>query len=126
MGWRTSTHVSPSCSPRPVMAEALEALIDSLLYEGYALYPYTPGATKNSTPTPFGILYPPVYAATLASTFDHLELRCVVEAPPDAVLDAQVRFLAADGERHQAQPYTLPLAAATVARLTATAVDELA
>ena len=47
------------------MTDALEALVDSLLYEGYALYPYTPGAAKNSTPTPFGIVYPPVYAATL-------------------------------------------------------------
>ena len=42
---------------------ALEQLVDSLLYEGYALYPYTPGATKNATPTPFGIVYPPAYAA---------------------------------------------------------------
>ena len=33
----------------------------SLLYEGYALYPYTPGV-KNATPTPFGIVYPPAYA----------------------------------------------------------------
>jgi len=36
----------------------LERLVDSLLFEGYALYPYTPGATKNATPTPFGIVYP--------------------------------------------------------------------
>ena len=41
----------------------LEELVSSLLYEGYALYPYTPGATKNATPTPFGIVYPPDYAA---------------------------------------------------------------
>jgi hypothetical protein len=34
----------------------LERLVDSLLFEGYALYPYTPGATKNATPTPFGIV----------------------------------------------------------------------
>ena len=40
----------------------LDALVDTLLYEGYALYPYTPGATKNATPTPFGIVYPPAYA----------------------------------------------------------------
>jgi hypothetical protein len=84
------------------MADHLEDLLESLLWEGYALYPYTPGATKNATPTPFGIVYPPVYAAALASTFDHLELRCVVRAPADAVLSAEVRFLAASGERHQA------------------------
>ena len=44
-------------------APFLEELVSSLLYEGYALYPYTPGATKNATPTPFGIVYPPDYAA---------------------------------------------------------------
>jgi hypothetical protein len=99
------------------MADALEELVDSLLYEGYALYPYTPGATKNSTPTPFGIAYPPVYAATLSSTFDHLELRCVLEAPPDAVLRAEVRFLAAGGERHQAQPRRVELLGAMVGAL---------
>jgi len=99
------------------MADALEELVDSLLYEGYALYPYTPGATKNSTPTPFGIAYPPVYAATLSSTFDHLELRCVLEAPPDAVLRAEVRFLATGGERHQAQPRRVELLGAMVGAL---------
>jgi hypothetical protein len=95
----------------------LDALVDSLLWEGYALYPYTPTATKNATPTPFGILYPPVYAASLASTFDHLELRCVLKAPADAVLSAEVRFLAPLGERHQAQPEKLELAGAMVGAL---------
>ena len=63
------------------MSDALERLVDSLLYEGYALYPYTPGATKNATPTPFGIVYPPAYARPADSTFDHLRLECLVEAP---------------------------------------------
>lgn len=85
------------------MTDRVQELVQSLLWEGYALYPYTPGATKNATPTPFGILYPPVYAATLTSTFDHLELRCVLEAAPDAVLTAEVQFLAACGDRHRAQ-----------------------
>ena len=57
----------------------MNELVESLLYEGYALYPYTPGATKNATPTPFGIVYPPAYARQLDTTFDHLELQCVVE-----------------------------------------------
>ena len=48
----------------------LDELVSSLLYEGYALYPYTPGATKNATPTPFGIVYPPRYAAGSSATFD--------------------------------------------------------
>ncbi len=58
------------------MEKALESLLDSLLYEGYALYPYTPGATKNATPTPFGIVYPPAYAEASDATFDHLRMEC--------------------------------------------------
>jgi hypothetical protein len=99
------------------VADHLEELLESLLWEGYALYPYTPGATKNATPTPFGIVYPPVYAAALASTFDHLELRCVVCAPADAVLSAEVRFLAASGERHQAAPHRVELPGAMAGAL---------
>jgi hypothetical protein len=85
------------------MNEGLERLVESLLYEGYALYPYTPGATKNATPTPFGIVYPPAYAARHDSTFDHLALTCLAEPGPDATLEAEVRFLAASGVRHQAE-----------------------
>ena len=100
------------------MTDALEALLDSLLYEGYALYPYTPGATKNATPTPFGIVYPPAYAAALATTYDHVELRCLLDAPADAVLRGEVRFLASSGERHQAQPHVLSIGGAMVGALT--------
>ena len=81
---------------------SVDELVDSLLYEGYALYPYTPGATKNATPTPFGIVYPPAYAATLDSTHEHLELRCVVEGDGD--ISAEVRLLLPSGERHVAEP----------------------
>ena len=91
------------------MTDALERLLDSLLWEGYALYPYTPGATKNATPTPFGIVYPPVYAASLDTTFDNLELRCVALAPADAVLAGEVRFLASSGQRHEAKPHRVKL-----------------
>ncbi len=84
------------------MSDLLEPLLDSLLYEGYALYPYTPGATKNATPTPFGIVYPPVYAARLDSTFDHLRVECLVEAGPGAQLGAEARLLIASGDRHRA------------------------
>jgi hypothetical protein len=106
------------------MTEALEQLVDSLLWEGYALYPYTPTATKNATPTPFGIVYPPAYAAVLASTFDHLELRCVLEAAPDAVLSGSVRFLAALGERHKASARRIDIAGAMVGALGAAAAEK--
>src|ERR1035441_2990981 len=59
------------------MPDRLEELVSSLLYEGYALYPYTPEATKNATPTPFGIVYPPAYAAECAGAHDHARLEAV-------------------------------------------------
>jgi hypothetical protein len=79
----------------------MNELVESLLYEGYALYPYTPGATKNATPTPFGIVYPPAYARQFDTTYDHLELQCVVEG--DLRVSSEVRFLLPSGERHVAE-----------------------
>jgi hypothetical protein len=93
------------------VSEALERLVDSLLYEGYALYPYTPGATKNATPTPFGIVYPPAYAARHDSTFDHLELVCLAESAESGMPSAEVRFLVSSGVRHQAEEHRAALAA---------------
>ena len=84
------------------MTEALDQLVDSLLYEGYALYPYTPGAAKNATPTPFGIVYPPVYASECAGAFDRARLECVAEPAAGAALSATLRYLILTGERHEA------------------------
>jgi hypothetical protein len=80
-------------------------LVESLLYEGYALYPYTPGAAKNATPTPFGIVYPPAYARTLDTAHDQLVLECMVEGGGE--VSAEVHFLVPNGERHQAEPHVI-------------------
>jgi hypothetical protein len=77
----------------------LERLVDSLLFEGYALYPYTPGATKNATPTPFGIVYPPAYAAGSPTTFDRVKLQCV--ATGTDAFSATVHWIE-DGEARRA------------------------
>jgi hypothetical protein len=79
----------------------LDELVRTLLYEGYALYPYTPGATKNATPTPFGIVYPPAYAQGSPVTFDRCRLQCIAHGPLDAELSATVLFLEPVGERHE-------------------------
>ncbi len=80
----------------------VEELVETLLFEGYALYPYTPGATKNATPTPFGIVYPPVYAAPTPTTFDTIKMPCIVEAGAGVAVSVSVRFLQASGVRHEA------------------------
>ncbi len=91
------------------MSDELERLVETLLWEGYALYPYTPGAIKNSTPTPFGIVYPPEYAADSGATHDIARLECVAEAGPEAAISASVRFLEGSGETHQAQARRIDL-----------------
>lgn len=85
------------------MTEAVEQLVESLLYEGYALYPYTPGAIKNATPTPFGIVYPPAYAAGCAGAFDHARLECLAGPGPGAAITGTLRYLTPSGERHAAR-----------------------
>jgi hypothetical protein len=93
------------------MDPSLGRFVSSLLYEGYALFPYTPEATKNATPTPFGIIYPPVYAAECEGAHDHARMEClaVPESPGaeaggtgPAMFTATLRWLAPSGERNRA------------------------
>jgi hypothetical protein len=103
----------------------LEELVDSLLWEGYALYPYTPGATKNATPTPFGIVYPPVYAGECPGAFDHARLECVADpAGASATLSATLRYLAPTGERHRAAERRVELGPVPVGSRVTTEFDD--
>jgi hypothetical protein len=93
-----------------VKADRLDELVESLLYEGYALYPYTPTSEKNITPTPFGIVYPPAYAAGSSVTFDRLALDCALAAgdgAEEAEIELTLRFLQSSGPRHQATDRTV-------------------
>ena len=93
----------------------LERLVDSLLFEGYALYPYTPGATKNATPTPFGIVYPRRLRPHETHAFDRMQMQGIVD-PADALVTGEVRFLQASGEKHRAVERRVQLGAAPAAR----------
>jgi hypothetical protein len=77
----------------------LDELVDTLLHEGYALYPYTPDSTKNATPTPFGIVYPPKYASECEGAHDHARLECLAEG--GSSFTATVRWLTAGGAEHR-------------------------
>ena len=89
----------------------LERLVDSLLFEGYALYPYTPGATKNATPTPFGIVYPADYARNQTHAFERMQMQGVVTSA-EALVTGEVRFLQASGDKHKAVERRVQLGAA--------------
>jgi len=99
----------------------VEELAQTLLMEGYALYPYTPGAAKNSTPTPFGIVYPPAYAVESPTTYDHLRLQLIAEVadPVAATLAISVLFLEPSGPRHEAARRRIELPATTLVQLEA-------
>lgn len=96
---------------------SVEQLVDSLLYEGYALYPYTPGATKNATPTPHGIVYPPAYAEANPAARATLRVEVVMEHGAQATVGGTVRFLQSSGAGHQALERSLELPATPVADL---------
>ncbi|WP_372789549.1 hypothetical protein [Paraconexibacter sp.] len=99
----------------------VDELARTLLYEGYALYPYTPGATKNATPTPFGIVYPPAYARESPTTYDHLRLQVIAQTtdPGTATVAAEVLCLEPSGERHEGREQRIALPAVRLAALEA-------
>jgi len=97
-----------------------DELLRTLLWEGYALYPYTSGAAKNATPTPFGIVYPPRYAAGNAGARDSLTLRGLALASAAAGLAAEVRFLQSTGPRHEAAERSIVFGELPLAELAAT------
>ncbi len=83
-------------------ADRLDELVESLLWEGYALYPYTPAATKNATPTPFGIVYPPAYAGGSTGPLDHLQCQVLARLEPGGAVSGEVRYLRPEGDGHRA------------------------
>jgi hypothetical protein len=99
----------------------LDQLVDSLLYEGYALFPYTPGAAKNATPTPFGIVYPPAYAAECSGAHDHARLECVADG--GSTITAEVRYLVPSGERFEALERRVELGPVSDGERASTEVD---
>ncbi len=71
----------------------LKELIHTLLYEGYALYPYRGTALKNKTPIPFGIVYPEAYCMQNQHAHCEMQTECIVYGNVDTTLDVTVKFL---------------------------------
>jgi len=105
------------------MHEVAEQLAKSLLFEGYALYPYTPAATKNATPTPFGIAYPTAYANAQPAAFDHVRIELVALPEEGAEIEGAALFLLPEGERHKAAERRLEVGPVPVAKLLEGPID---
>jgi hypothetical protein len=68
-------------------AEVLDKLINTVLYEGYMLYPYRRSALKNKHRWNFGLVYPAGIEPC------RMTVECLVEAAAEPGIDAEVRFL---------------------------------
>ena len=72
----------------------LEAIANTVLFEGYMLYPYRPSSIKNRQRWNFGTLYPRDFAQRLNSPERwQFSAQILMEAEPSAALTARVRFL---------------------------------
>ena len=65
---------------------------DTVLFEGYMLYPYRANDPKNRVRWQFGVLAPPAFVHDEPSERDHLQTDCLLEGSP-ARLTLLVRYL---------------------------------
>jgi hypothetical protein len=74
--------------------DAVRAVANAVLYEGYMLYPYRASALKNrSQGWSFGTLLPPAYVAEEPGEADALQGQVLVTGGEDALLTVEARFL---------------------------------
>jgi len=74
--------------------EVVERVANSVLYEGYILYPYRASSVKNQRRFNFGVLVPPAYSALQSGTEKSaMRTECLVSGVPETALDVRVRFL---------------------------------
>src|ERR1700740_2960332 len=71
----------------------LESLTHTLLYEGYALYPYNRSAVKNQKPIPFGVVFPTAYNEHNEHAHAHMQTQCIITGSDELSVDVTVRFL---------------------------------
>ncbi len=71
----------------------LENLTRTLLYEGYALFPYHRSAVKNQKPIPFGVVFPEDYNTHNVHAHSQMQAECIVIGNDDLQLTISIRFL---------------------------------
>jgi hypothetical protein len=73
--------------------DPIRALVDTVLYEGYVLYPYGARSDKNQVRFQWGVLGPPGSAEEGACESPSARVECVVAADPTGEVEVTVRFL---------------------------------
>src|SRR5437763_995252 len=73
--------------------EAVRAIADAVLYEGYILWPYRRSALKNQRRFTFGGVYPPSHSARHPDDSSLMQSEVLLRAEPEAEVAVTVRFL---------------------------------
>jgi hypothetical protein len=76
----------------------LLTLANAVMYEGYMLWPYTPGALKNQRRWTFGCVFPPAWSALHPDDACLMRTQVLLESDPHDV-EVTVRFLQEGVER---------------------------
>ncbi|MEX5632312.1 hypothetical protein [Parafrankia sp. FMc2] len=84
--------------PLAFLDEAARAVSDTVLYEGYLLYPYRADALKNQHHWQFGVLMPPAAAAPGSGEHSSAHTEFLLDGPADARLRVGVRWLWEQGD----------------------------
>ncbi|HEX5270152.1 MAG TPA: hypothetical protein VFW33_06695 [Gemmataceae bacterium] len=71
---------------------AVDRIADTVLYEGYILYPYRP-SVKNRQRWTFGGLYPAAWCRPGGGDASACQTECLVSGGPETTFEAVVRFL---------------------------------
>lgn len=93
-------------TPAPIeLMDEVAEVADTVLFEGYLLYPYRASAQKNQLRWQFGVLTPQYWALEHSENwYSHTE--CLLEPRDDTRIHVRLRFLRLRGRRvQQAGPY---------------------
>jgi hypothetical protein len=92
-----------SCS-----ASMAEEIARTLLYEGYALYPYHRSAVKNQKPVPFGVVYPEEYHVHNSHAHAQMQTQCIVTGSGDLSISLTIRFLQLQNKTSENKKLNVP------------------
>jgi hypothetical protein len=74
------------------VSDPVRAIADAVLYEGYLLWPYTPGALKNQRRWTFGGVFPAAHSRAHPDDASLMRTQCLLDGDP-ADVSVTVRFL---------------------------------
>lgn len=75
------------------MKDMIAAITQSVLYEGYILWPYSRSALKNQRRWTFGGVYPQAWSRAHPDDVSVIRTECLLEAESPIDLSVTVRFL---------------------------------